>query len=117
MCALKFHKDYSEVEFAYDKIVKAWQAINGTHSEGRYFFIGHLKNPIREGKWMAYLRRPDKHSSNYHDVPFDYEGFHEEGDADNAIYKRATDLGWRIREIEVNSLPEDQKNLSVGDSF
>jgi len=118
MCPLKFHKDYDEVEFAYDRIVKAWQAINGDHSKGRYFFIGHLKNPLNEREWMAYLRRPDKDSLDYLDVPFDYDGFREQGDADNAIFKRAyQDLGWRIEEINIEFLPQEQKKQPLENSL
>ena len=107
--ALKFHKDYGEDEFAYDQIVRAWSAINGANSEGRYFFIGHLERALSDGQFMAYLIRPDKASDGKDNliVPFNYEGFQEDADADQAIYKRVyEDLGWRIREIEKSFLPK-----------
>lgn len=105
MCALKFHKDYDQNEFAYDSIVRAWKAINGIHSEGRYFFIGHLERALEEGQYMAYLVRPEKEDHLL--VPFNYEGFEEEADADGAINKRAyQELGWRIQEIDSKYLPK-----------
>ena len=115
--AVRFHKDYNPEKFAYDKVEKAWVAINGAYSEGRYFFVAHLKNGIMNprGRWMAFLRRPEKNEMIYEDVPFDYEGFPESADAEEAVFKRAEGpqgLGWRIREIDVKCLPtEADKNL------
>ena len=60
---------------------------------------------------MAYLRRPE--GSDCLDVPFNYDGFKEAADAEDAIMKRAyKDLGWRIEEIECGFLPVEH-DLSV----
>jgi hypothetical protein len=111
---VKMHKDYDSEDFAWDEIEKAWQAINGLNHFGRYFFVAHLKKTPSngDGRWMAYLRRPGikvngEDDSNYLDVPFEYQGFVESGEAGNAIHHRAYRLGWRISEIDVNALPEE----------
>ncbi|MDP2924902.1 MAG: hypothetical protein Q8N99_00870 [Nanoarchaeota archaeon] len=116
---VKLHKDYDPNEFTYDNITKAWAVTNG--AIGRYFFIAHLVSQpfCGGGNWMAYLRRPDKTDWTYVDVPFDSnKGFLEEGEAEDAVYKRAyQDLGLRIEEIETQSLPSeidsDTKGLLV----
>jgi hypothetical protein len=105
---VKLHKDYSQEEFGYDRIERAWQAISGLNSGGRYFFIAHLEKPLVGGEWMSFLRRPDKKENNYLNVPFNYEGFNDLSDADQAIYVRAyKNLGWRINEIEISALPTE----------
>ncbi len=104
---VKLHKNYDPNEFTYDSITKSWAVING--AIGCYFFIAHLINqPFGGGgNWMAFLRRPDKTDWTYVDVPFDSnQGFSEEGEAENAVYKRSyQDLGFRIEEIETECLP------------
>jgi len=101
------HKDYDKTEFAYDKISKAWIAINGVNSVGNYFFVGHLQNPKllnSLGEWMAYNVRTQEKESLI--IPFDYAGFHEEGDAEEAIFDRVyKKLGWRINEMGLTNLP------------
>ncbi len=110
---IKLHKDYSPEDFSWNKIEKAWQAINGPNHFGRYFFIAHLKKiPLDGGgKWMGYLRRPgvkllEEQEEDYIDVPFQYSGFEDVGDAHNAIFERVRGLGLRIEEIDVTKLPE-----------
>ncbi len=102
---VNLHKDYSPAEFKYDYIEQAWGAFSGDHSHGRYFFIAKLTVSLRNGIWMAMLRRPVKEDLSYVDVPFNYDGFEESGLANIAIFNRSFELGWRIREISVDSLP------------
>ena len=113
MSPVNLHKDYDPKEFTYDYIEKAWQAINGANSAGRYFFVAHLLNQpfMGGGHWMAFLRRPDK--GHFLDVPFNSDqGFGESGDAEIAVHERAGHLDWRIREISVDALPtEPDRNI------
>jgi len=104
---IKLHKDYGAEQFAYREVIKAWQAINGVNSEGRFFFVGRLEKPLPNGEFMAYLRRPNKTEGCLLDVPFDYDGFRESANAEQAIFTRAQEnLGWRIREIRTECLPK-----------
>ena len=113
MSSIKIYKDYSQEEFSYERITKAWQAINGEHSIGRCFFVAKLRSPLPEGDWMAYMRWPSKKDSKYYDIPFEYEGFSEE-EAEIAVDERVLKLGWRVREMNHEMLPtEIDKGLSV----
>jgi len=114
MTPVRLHKDYDPKEFTYDRIEKAWQAINGSNSQGRFFFVGHIVNqPFGGGGyWMAFLRRP--RDMSYVDVPFESnEGFHEPGEAENAIHQRTQELGWRIEEISVDMIPTEVEKLEL----
>ena len=105
MSLINIHKDYCPKEFSYEKVTKAWRAINGENHFGRCFFIARLKYSLPQGEWMAYMRWPDKKDLRYYDRPFEYEGFPEEGEAEIAIWKRITGLGWRVEEMNQEMLP------------
>lgn len=105
MSSIEIHKDYSQEEFSYGEITKAWQAINGRGHFGRCFFIAELKRPLQGENWMAYMRWPNKEDLRYYDRPFEYEGFPEEGEAEEAVWERVQRLGWRVEEMNPEMLP------------
>jgi len=54
---------------------------------------------------MAYLRWPNKRDLKYYDRPFEYEGFIDESEAEIAVCRKTTELGWRVREMNHEMLP------------